>query len=134
MAQRDLSHIKTLKDLQSEIANTKTRITSHESNMKLRLKQAPGEARRYAVIKTVPAALMKIIPFILTRGAVANSFGFVRNAAGLFSVFKKQKGTTMKDRVFNTVKKAGAAAAIKGIFNFISKNKHTNENQKIEIP
>lgn len=132
MAQRDLSHIKTLKDLQSEIANTKTRITSHENNLKLRIKQAPSEARRYAVVKTVPAALMKIIPFVLTKGAVSNSFGFVRNAMGLFSVFKKQKGNTIKDKVFNTVKKAGAAAAVRGLFNFIKKKNHSHE--KIEIP
>lgn len=135
MAQgRDLSHIKTLKDLQSEIVSTKARIASHETALKLRLKQAPGEARRYAVIKTVPAALMKIIPFVLTRGAVSNSFGFVRNAAGLISVFKKQKGNTVKDRIFNTVKKAGAAAAVRGLFNFINKKKHSKENQQIEIP
>lgn len=130
--QRDLSHIKTLKDLQSAIASTKSQIHAHENNLKLRLKQAPGEARRYAVIKTVPAALMKIIPFVLTKGALLNSFGFVRNAAGLFSVFKKQKGNTVKDRIFNAVKKAGAAAAVRGLFNFIKKKNHSTE--KIEIP
>ena len=133
MATRDLSHIKTLADLQSEIAITKSRISAHEMNLKLRVKQAPGEARKYAVIKTVPAALMRIIPFILTKGAVSNTFGFVKNATGLFSVFKKQQGNTVKDRILNTVKKAGAAAALKSLFSFINKKKGTKENQQIEI-
>lgn len=135
MATRDLSHIKTLTDLQNEIAATKVRISAQELDLKLRVKQAPGEARRYAVIKTVPAALMKIIPFVLTRGAVSSSFGFVKNAAGLFSVFKKQKGNTVKDRIMNTVKKAGAAAAVRSLFSFINKKKQqaNEKNQQIEI-
>ena len=129
---KDLSHIKTLKELQSEIVKTKATIAEHENHLKKRVKQVPGEARRYAVIKTVPAALMKIIPFVLTRGAISNSFGFVKNITGLFSVFKKQKGNTMKDRLMNSVKKAGAAAAIRGVFNFIQKRKQFNENKKIQ--
>ena len=132
MAARDLSHIKTLKELQSEIVKVKASVASHEADLKRRVKRAPGEARRYAVIKTVPAALMKIIPFVLTKGAVGNSFGFVRNAVGLFSVFKKQKGTKLKDRILNTVKKAGAAAAIRSVFSFIQKRKQHNINTKIE--
>ena len=129
---KDLSHIKTLKELQSEIVKTKASIVAHEGHLKRRVKQIPAEARRYAVIKTVPAALMKIIPFILTKGAVSNSFGFVKNITGLFSVFKKQKGKTIKDRVMNSVKNAGAAAAIRGVFNFIQKRKQHNENKKIQ--
>ncbi len=128
---RDLSHIKSLKDLQSEILNIKASIVVHENQLKQRAKQAPIEARRMAVSKVLPSALMKIIPFVLTRGAVTSSFGFLKNAAGLISVFKKQKGSTMKDRIFNTAKKAGAAAAIKGLFNFIKKKNHSKE--KIEI-
>lgn len=136
MAKKDLSHIKTLTDLQNEIAATRLRISAQETHLKMRVKDLPGEARRYAVIKTVPAALMKIIPFILTKGAVANTFGFVKTATGLLSVFKKQKGTTVKDRIMNTVKKAGAAAAIKGLFNFVNKKKQERQetgNQQIEI-
>lgn len=129
--QRDLSHIKSLKDLQSEILNLKASIAVHETQLKERVKRAPDEAKKMAVSKIVPSALMKIIPFVLTRGAVASSFGFLKNAAGLLSVFKKQKGVTVTDRVFNTVKKAGAAAAIKGVFNFIKNRKHSNE--KIEV-
>ena len=128
---KDLSHIKTLKELQSEIARSKATIAAQEGHLKSRLKQAPIEARKYALKKAVPSALMKVIPFVLTRGALSNSFGFVRNIVGLLSVFKKQKGTTVKDRLFNTVKKAGAAAAIKGVFNFIKNRKHSQE--KIEV-
>lgn len=134
MATRDLSHVKTLADLQNEIAATKLRISAQEMELKMRVKDLPGEARKYAIIKTVPAALMKIIPFVLTRGAVASTFGFVKNATGLFSVFKKQKGNTVKDRIMNTVKKAGAAAAVRGLFTFINKKKQDKENQQIEIP
>ncbi len=132
MASRDLSHIKTLKELQSEIIKVKASIATHEADLKGRAKRVPGEARKYAVIKTVPAALMKIIPFVLTKGAVANSFGFVKNATALFSVFKKQKGTTIKDRIMGSVKKAGAAAAIRSVFSFIQKRKQHNINTKIE--
>ncbi len=130
----DLSHIKTLKQLQSEIARTKATVAAHEGHLKNRLKQAPAEARKYALTKAskaVPSALMKVIPFVLTKGALSNSFGFVRNITGLLSVFKKQKGTTVKDRILNTVKKAGTAAAIKGVFNFIKNRKHSQE--KIEV-
>ena len=133
MATRDLSHIKTLKDLQAEILNIKASIIVHEHQLKTRVQQVPNEAKRYAISKAVPVALMKVIPFVLTKGALLNSFGFVKNAAGLLSVFKKQKGTTVKDRIFNTVKKASAAAAVKGLFNFIKKKKHLKENQQIEI-
>ena len=134
MATKDLSGIKTLAELQNEIAATKLRISAKELDLKTRVKQAPGEARKYAVIKTVPAALMRIIPFVLTSGALSSSFGFVKNAAGLFSVFKKQKGNTVKDRIMNTVKKAGAAAAVKSLFSFLNKKKQqANENQQIKI-
>ena len=133
MATRDLSHIKTLAELQNEIAATKLRISAKEMDLKQRVKQAPGEAKRFAIIRTVPAALMRIIPFVLTKGAVLSSFGFVKNAAGLFSVFKKQKGNTVKDRIMNTVKKAGAAAAVRSLFSFINKKKQAKENQQIEI-
>ncbi len=128
---RDLSHIKSLKDLQSEIIRIKADIATHESHLKTHVQQAPGEARKFAVSKVVPSALMKFIPFLLTAGALKNSFGFIKNTAGLFSVFKKQKGVTVKDRVLNVVKKAGAAAAIKGVFNYIKNRKHSQ--QKIEV-
>lgn len=131
---RDLSHVKTLQDLQSEIARIKGDIATHEVRLKHHVKQAPGEIRKYALTKAgkaVPSALMKVVPFLLTGGAIRNSFGFVKNATGLFSVFKKQKGTTLKDRVLNIVKKAGTAAAIKGVLNYINKRKHSH--QKIEV-
>ncbi len=128
---RDLTHIKSLAELQSEILNVKASIVVHEKGLKKRVKQSPAEARQYAIGKVMPSALMKVIPFVLTRGALTNSFGFVKNAAGLFSVFKKQKGKTVTDRIFNTVKKAGAAAAVKGVFNYLKNRKHSHE--KIEI-
>lgn len=128
---RDLSHIKSLKDLQSEILNVKASIVVHESQLKARVKQVPAEARQMAISKLLPSALMKVIPFLLTKGSVVSSFGFIKNAVSLFSVFKKQKGTTVKDKIFNTAKKAGAAAAIKGVFNFI-KNRKSSHN-KIEV-
>lgn len=131
---RDLSHVKTLQDLQREIAKIKADVATHEVRLKHHAKQAPGEVKKYALSsagKAVPSALMKLVPFLLTAGAVKNSFGFVKNAAGLFSVFKKQKGTTLKDRVLNVVKKAGTAAAIKGVLNYINKRKHSP--QKIEV-
>ena len=131
MAKRTLSHIKSLKDLQSEILIVKASIAVHEKGLKERIKQAPAEARHQAISKIVPSALMKVIPFVLTAGALKNSFGFIKHATGLFSVFKKQKGSTVKDRILNTVKKAGAAAAIKGVFNFIKNRKQSHE--KIEI-
>ena len=131
---RDLSHIKTLQDLQSEIIRIKADIATHEVRLKSHVKQAPAEARKYAMRnmrKAVPSALMKVVPFLLTGGAIKNSFGVIKNAAGLFSVFKKQKGTTVKDRILNVVKKAGTAAAIKGVFNYIKNRKHSH--QKIEV-
>lgn len=131
---RDLSHVKTLQDLQSEIAKIKADIATHEVQLKNHMKRAPAEARKYAVSnvsKAVPSAIMKVVPFLLTGGALKNSFGFVKNAAGLFSVFKKQKGTTIKDRVLNVVKKAGTAAALKGVMTYIKNRKHSH--QKIEV-
>lgn len=131
---RDLSHVKTLQDLQSEIRKIKADIATHEVRLKDHARQAPVEIRKYAmsnVSKAIPSALMKVVPFLFTAGAIKNSFGFVKNAAGLFSVFKKQKGTTVKDRVLNVVKKAGTAAAIKGVLNFIKNRKHSH--QKIEV-
>ncbi len=131
---RDLSHVKSLKDLQSEILKIKADVATHEVHLKNGVKRAPVEARKYALSnasKAIPSAIMKVVPFFLTAGALKNSFGFVRNAAGLFSVFKKQKGTTIKDRVFNVVKKAGTAAALKGVMNYIKNRKHSH--QKIEV-
>ena len=131
---RDVSHIKSLKDLQSEIAKLKAEVATHEVHLKSHVKRVPTEARKYALSnasKAIPSAIMKVVPFFLTAGALKNSFGFVRNAAGLFSVFKKQKGTTIKDRVLNVVKKAGTAAAIKGVMNYIKNRKHSH--QKIEV-
>ncbi|MDQ2752262.1 MAG: hypothetical protein M3R72_04490 [Bacteroidota bacterium] len=131
---RDLSHIKSLKDLQSEILKIKSDVATHEVYLKNGAKRIPAEARRYAisnVSKSIPSAFMKVVPFFLTGGAIRSSFGFVKNAAGLFSVFKKQKGSTVKDRVLNVVRKAGTAAAMKGLMNYIKNRKHSH--QKIEV-
>ena len=128
---RDLSHIHSLKDLQSEILNIKASVVLQENQLKKRVKLAPAEARKIAVSKIVPSALMKLIPFALTKGALANSFGFLKNSMGLISVFKRQKGSNIKDKVLNTAKKITAAAAIKGVFNFLKNRKQSHE--KIEI-
>ncbi len=128
---RDLSHIKSLKDLQSEILNVKASIVVHETQLKARVKQVPAEAKRMAIGKVVPAALSKVLPFILTKGAVGRSWGLLRNAVGLFTVIKRQKEGGVVNKVFSAVKKAGMSAAIKGVFNIIKKRHHSQE--KIEI-
>lgn len=131
---RDLSHIKSLKDLQSEINNIKAGLIVQEAQLQERRKQLPQAAKQYAIQKALPATIKKVIPFVLTRGALARTFGFVRNAIGLFSVIKKQKSKGIKNTVLSTVKKAGAAAAAKGILNWIKNRKHHPSPQKIEVP
>ena len=131
---RNLSHIKSLNDLQSEIRNIKASLIVQEAQLKERRKQLPAAAKQYAIQKTVPAALQKVIPFLITKGAVFKSFGLIRNAVGLISVFKKQKDGTVKNKIVNTAKKVGVAAAVKGIFNFIKNRKqHSPSSQKIEV-
>jgi len=122
---RDLSQIKSLQDLQREILNIKAGLVVHENQLKTRMKQVPAQTKHLAVKKLVPATLAKIIPFVLTSGAVVKSWGLLRNAAGLISVFRKQKKGGVKNKLVTTVKNVGAAAVIKGIFNFIKKRKQS---------
>jgi hypothetical protein len=49
-------------------------------------------------------------------------------------VFKKQKNKGLKNTLLNTAKKVGAAAAAKGIMNWIKNRKHRHpSSQKIEV-
>jgi hypothetical protein len=131
---RDLSHIRSLEDLQSEIKNMKAGLIVQEAQLQERRKHLPQAAKHYAIRKLLPTTIKKVVPFVLTRGAIARSFGFVRNAVGLISVFKKQKDKGVKNTVLNTVKKVGAAAAAKGIMNWIKNRKHNPpSSQKIEV-
>ncbi len=129
---RDLSHIQSLTDLQSEIRNIKAGLIVQEVHLKEHRKKLPAAAKQYAIKKVVPAALTKVVPFLITKGAVTKSWGLMRNAVGLISVFKKQKKGGIKDKIVSTAKNAGVAAAIKGVFNFIKNRKHSSP-QKIEI-
>lgn len=133
---RDLSHIKSLHDLQNEIKNIKAGLIVQEVQLQERRKQLPQAAKQYAMQKLLPATIKKIVPFVLTKGAVARSFGFVRNAIGLISVFKKQKDKGIKNTLMNTVKRISAAAAAKGIMNWIKNRKQHNHPspQKIVVP
>lgn len=130
---RDLSHIHTLKDLQSEIRNVKASIIVKEAQLKERRKELPAAAKQFAIKKLMPAALNKVIPFLITRGAVAKSWGLMRNVVGLISIFRKQKKGGVKTRLINTAKKVGVAAAIKGVINFVKNRKHSSSPQKIEV-
>jgi len=131
---RDLSHIKSLEDLQSEIKNIQAGLIVQEAQLQERRKHLPKAAKQYAIRKILPTTIKKVVPFVLTRGAVSRSFGFVRNAIGLISVFKKQKDKGVKNTVVSTVKKIGAAAAAKGIMNWIKNRKHNPpSSQKIEV-
>lgn len=129
---RNLSHIQSLKDLQSEIVNIKAGLAAQEAHLKEYRKRMPAEARQFAMKKLVPATLTKIVPFLVTKGAVTNSWGFMRNALGLISVFRKQKKGGMTNKIVNTAKSVGVAAAVKGLFNFIKNRKHSSP-QKIHI-
>jgi hypothetical protein len=75
----------------------------------------------------------KVVPFVLTKGAIARVFGLLRNVFGLVSVIKKTKSKGVKNTVMNTVKKVGAAAAVKGIMNLIRNRKHHPSTQKIIV-
>jgi len=131
---RDLSHIQSLNDLQNEIKNIKAGLIVQEVQLQERRKHLPGAAKQYAIQKLLPATIKRVVPFILTKGAVVRSFGFLRNAIGLISVFKKQKSKGIKNTLFNTAKKVGAAAAAKGIMNWFKNRKHRHpSSQKIEV-
>lgn len=132
---RDLSHIKSLTDLQNEIKSIRAGIIVQEAQLQERRKHLPTAARQYAIRKMLPTTIKRIVPFVLTGGALAKTFGLVRNAFGLLSVIKKQKDKGVKNTVLNTVKKVGAAAAAKGIMNWIKNRKHHHSSpQKLEIP
>ncbi len=131
---RNLSHIQSLSDLQSEIRNVKANLIVQEAELKERRTQLPAAAKQYAIRKAVPATLNKVIPFLITKGAVVKSWGLIRNALGLISVFKKAKNGNLKDKVVSTAKRVGVAAAVKGIFNFIKNRKQQHpSSQKIEV-
>lgn len=131
---RNLSHIQSLNDLQNEIKNIKAGLIVQEAQIQERRKHLPAAAKQYAFKKMMPATIKKIVPFILTKGALIRSFGLVRNAVGLMSVFKKQKDKGVKNTLLNTVKKVGTAAALKGLMNFIKNRKQSHpSSQKIEV-
>jgi len=130
---RDLSHIKSLNDLQSEIRNIQASLIVQEVQLQERRNQLPKVAKQYAIKKVLPATIKKLVPFVLTKGAVARSFGLVRNVFGLVSVIKKQKDKGIKNTVLNTAKKIGAAAVAKGVMNWIKSRKHHPSPQKIEV-
>lgn len=130
---RDLSHIKSLSDLQSEIRNIQASLIVREVQLQERRKHLPKVAKQYAIKKVLPATIKKLVPFVLTKGAVARSFGLVRNVFGLVSVIKKQKDKGIKNTVLNTAKKIGAAAVAKGVMNWIKSRKHHPSPQKIEV-
>lgn len=130
---RDLSHIKSLSDLQSEIRNIQASLIVQEVQLQERRKHLPKVAKQYAIKKVLPATIKKLVPFVLTKGAVARSFGLVRNVFGLVSVIKKQKDKGIKNTVLNTAKKIGAAAVAKGVMNWIKSRKHHPSPQKIEV-
>jgi len=132
---RDLSHIKSLSDLQNEIKNVKAGLIVQQVQLQERRKHLPQATKQYAMQKLLPATIKKVVPFVLTKGAVVKSFGFVRNAIGLISVFKKQKDKGIKNTLLNTVKRVSAAAAAKGIMNWIKNRKHHHPSpQKIVVP
>ena len=130
---RDLSHIKSLSDLQSEIRNIQAGLIVQEAQLQERRKHLPQAAKRYAMRRLLPATIKRIVPFVLTKGAVARTFGLFRNVFGLMSVIKKQKDKGIKNTVLNTAKKVGAAAVAKGIMNWIRNRKHHPSPQKIEV-
>ena len=130
---RDLSHIKSLSDLQSEIRNIKAGLVVQEVQLQERRKHLPQAAKQYAIRKLLPGTIKRIVPFVFTKGAVARTFGLVRNAFGLMSVIKKQKSKGIKNTVLTTAKKVGAAAVAKGIMNWIKNRKHHPSPQKIEV-
>ena len=130
---RDLSHIKSLSDLQSEIRNIKAGLVVQEVQLQERRQHLPQAAKQYAMRKLLPATIKRMVPFVLTKGAVARTFGLVRNAFGLMSVIKKQKDKGIKNTVLNTANKVGAAAVAKGIMNWIKNRKHHPSPQKIEV-
>jgi hypothetical protein len=131
---RDLSHIQSLSDLQNEIKNIKAGLIVQEAQLQERRKHLPQAAKQYAIRKLLPATIKKVVPFVLTKGAVVRTFGFLRNAFGLISVIKKQKSKGLKSTLLNTAKKIGAAAAAKGIMNWIKNRKHRHpSSQKIEV-
>jgi hypothetical protein len=130
---RDLSHIKSLSDLQSEIRNIQAGLIVQEAQLQERRQHLPKAARQYAMKKLLPGAIKRVVPFVLTKGAVARTFGLVRNAFGLMSVIKKQKDKGVKNTVLNTAKRVGAAAVAKGIMNWIKNRKHHPSPQKIEV-
>src|SRR6476619_423829 len=101
---RDLSHIKSLEDLQSEIKNIQAGLIVQEAQLQERRKHLPKAAKQYAIRKILPTTIKKVVPFVLTRGSVSRRFGYVRNAIGLISVFKKQKDKGVKNTVVSTVK------------------------------
>jgi len=130
---RDLSHIKSLSDLQSEIRNIRAGLIVQEAQLQERRQHLPKAAKQYAMRKLLPATIKRVVPFVLTKGAVTRSFGLVRNVFGLISVFKKQKDKGVKNTVLNTAKKVGAAAVAKGIMNWIKNRRHHPSPQKIEV-
>jgi len=82
---RDLSHIKSLSDLQSEIRNIKAGLVVQEVQLQERRKHLPQAAKQYAFRKLLPGTIKRIVPFVFTKGAVARTFGLLRDAFGLMS-------------------------------------------------
>lgn len=121
---RDLTHVKSLKDLQAEILNVRAGLIIQEVQLKERAKKIPMEAGQ--------AALGKVLPFVLTSGALGKSWSILRGAAGLISIFRGQKKGGVKTKLVNTAKRVGVSAAIKGVFNFIKNRKKSP--QKIQVP
>ena len=80
---RDLSGINNLKDLQREIAKTKTVVKQDEARLKELAKKMPEEA--------IFAAANGAIHIVATKGVPGNIFNLVRNGIGLVMNLRKQK-------------------------------------------
>ena len=112
---RDLSHVRTLKDLREEILKVKIRVRTQEQYLKEQRKNLAPEALRLA--------LNKVLPIFLTRGVVVKTIGIVKNAVGLYSRMLGAGKANLKQGVVNSIKKFGVVTALKAAFNLYKNRK-----------
>ena len=108
----NLSHINSLKELQSEIRKVKSRLKEKEADLEERWEKLPKE--------TAKATLGAAAPFLINNVVASKTWGLVQNA-GTF-LFTGDKGKSdLKNTLLKSAKQIGVITAIKGLYRFWSK-------------
>jgi hypothetical protein len=108
----NLSHIDSLKELQSEIRKVKSRLKEKEADLEERWEKLPKE--------TAKATLGAAAPFLINNVVASKTWGLVQNAGTFFFTGDKGK-SDLKNTLLKSAKQIGVIAAIKGLYRFWSK-------------